>query len=96
METLFRIGNTVPFTASFTNAAGTLTDSSTAVTVRLYGLDQVQIGSDITSTTNVSTGMYRLDFVIPDDSPDVVIIEFSGTIDGVPTAGRLQYSVRFV
>jgi hypothetical protein len=96
METLFRIGNTVPFTGEFRNNAGDLTDSSTTVTVRLFGLDQVQIGSDITTTTHVSTGLYRLDYVIPDDSPDVVIIEFNGTIDGVPTAGRLQYSVRWV
>lgn len=96
METLFRIGNTVPFTGTFQNAAGVLTDSSSTVTVRFYGLDQVQIGSDITSTTHVGTGLYRLDYTIPDDSPDVVIIEFSGTVDGLPTAGRLQYSVRFV
>lgn len=94
------IGNTIRLTATFKNFAGVLTDvTGDAVTVRiLQSTDPFdQIGSDITTgIVKVSTGVYRLDYTIPLDSPRSFIYEFSGDVEGSTELGRKKVSVTFI
>ena len=82
------ITNTVRLTAEFKTFAGNYSDP-TSITFKVYDLQRRQLGStiDVDDDDKISTGIYRLDYEIPNGYTKVTY-EFSGLLEGKQLTGR--------
>jgi hypothetical protein len=83
------IGDTIRLKATFYNYSGALADPD-SVTAKIYShIGQILLATG--AATKESTGVYYYDYTVPADVPGLIVYEFSGMMDGTPTAGRATF-----